>query len=219
MTSLSLWPGLRRGALAMALGALSPWSAAAPGAHGPNGEHLDAPASNAAQPATAQPRFEARTESFELVGTFASGELSMLIDRFETNEPVLNAQVEVESGSLKAKAAFRADHGDYAVQDKAMMALLAKPATHALVITVLAGQESDLVDATLVVAAAEQADESAHGHAHAGDAQAGAHDHGHGLSTRANWIGAAVLAALAVLALFLLRRRGSAWGDQEGKRS
>jgi hypothetical protein len=219
MNLLPLPLGLHRCTLALALALLGPWCLAAPGAHGPNGEHLDAPANTAGQSAQAQPRFEARTESFELVGTFANGELSMLIDRFETNEPVLDAQVEVESGSQKAKAAFRADHGDYAVQDKAMLALLARPATHALVITVLAGKESDLVDATLAVAAAEQADESAHGHAHADGAQTGAHDHGLGLSTRANWIGTVVLVVLTVLALFLLRRRGSAWGDQEGKRS
>jgi hypothetical protein len=225
MTSPFFWPGLRRCALTMALGALSPWSAAAPGAHGPNGEHLDAPASNA-QPATAQPRFEAQTELFELVGTLAGGELSLLIDRFETNEPVLKAQVEVESGGLKAQARFHADHGDYVVDDAAMLKALAQAGTHPLVITVLAGAESDLMDAGLVVGA----DAADHGHEH-GDGHAHGYPKGHpyggspglanrthDMSPRAMWLAGLALLALTVMAVVMLRRRGRAWGaDQEGQ--
>ena len=40
------------------------------------------------------PSFEARSEAFELVGRLQGGELSILINRFATNEPVLNATVE-----------------------------------------------------------------------------------------------------------------------------
>lgn len=219
MTSSSLRRGLHRCALAVTLTLLSPCCPAAPGAHGPNGEHLDAPANAGTQfTAASRPRFETKTETFELVGTLADGELSLLIDRFETNDPVLDAQVEVESGGLKAKARFHADHGDYAVDDEAMLKLLAKSATHALVITVLAGNESDLLDAKLVVAGDHPDDGPAHGHAHAD----GAHElpgHVHGLSARTKWIGAGVLVALTLLSLYLLRPRGSAWGGQEGKRS
>ncbi len=121
---------------------------AGPGAHGPGGEHLDAPAGAAA--AGGMPRVEASTEAFELVGQLYEGELSLLIDRFETNEPLLEAQVEVESGGLKAVATFHADHGDYAVDDARLLALLSQPGEHALVFTVVKGQESDLLDGTLV---------------------------------------------------------------------
>ena len=136
----------RASAAALALAAST--ALAGPGAHGPGGEHLDAPASAAA--AGGVPRVEASTEAFELVGQLYEGELSLLIDRFETNEPVLGAQVEVESGGLKAVATFHADHGDYAVDDARLLALLSQPGEHALVFTVVKGQESDLLDGTLV---------------------------------------------------------------------
>ena len=79
------------------------------------------------------------------------GELSLLIDRFETNEPVRQATVEVASGNAKAQARFHADLGDYAVDDAALLTLLSQPGEHALVITVTAGEDSDLLDAVLQV--------------------------------------------------------------------
>lgn len=141
-------------AVAALIASLVPLAVASPGAHGPNGEHLDGPSTTVAS-AGSRPRLEAKTEQFELVATLGGGELSMLIDRFTTNEPVLDAQVEVESGGLKAKAPFHADLGDYAVADEAMMKLLSKPGEHALVITVIQGSESDLLDGTLKVSAAQ----------------------------------------------------------------
>ncbi|MDP3699404.1 MAG: hypothetical protein Q8R72_00700 [Hylemonella sp.] len=144
-----VWGGVF--ALVLALSLLSPaW--AGPGAHGPGGEHLDAPATAAA--AGGVPRVEASSDLFELVGMLYAGELSLLIDRFETNEPVLDAQVEVESGGLKAVAKFHAEHGDYAVDDARLLALLRQPGEHALVFTIVKGQESDLLDGTLSPAAA-----------------------------------------------------------------
>lgn len=121
---------------------------AAPGAHGPNGEHLDAPAAAAAAAGT-EPRMEARSETFELVAHLREDELSMLINRFETNEPVLEAKVEVESGAVKAVAKFHSDLGDYAIDDPAFLKALKTPGAQALVITVLAGTETDLLEGTL----------------------------------------------------------------------
>lgn len=183
------------------LSTLSLPSFAGPGAHGPNGEHLDTP-NTAHAGGVASPRLETKTEQFELVASLAGGELSILIDRFETNEPLLNAQVEVESGGLKAKARFHADLGDYAVDDDAMLKLLSMPGAHALVITVIAGKESDLLDGTLNVLTAV-AEGAAHGHGHEG-----AHDeaHGHGLGSTAKWLGAGVF-SLALLVAFVLRKR------------
>lgn len=132
---------------------------ASPGAHGLNGEHLDAPG----QVATVgtRPRVEAATESFELVATLYAEELSILIDRFATNEPVLKGKLTVESGGIKAEARFHEDHGDYAIDDPKLLQLLKKPGEHALVFTLIAGEDSDLIDATLRVA-----DEAGHGHEH-----------------------------------------------------
>lgn len=138
-------------ALAASLLALTPPPIlAGPGAHGPNGEHLDAPAASAMQPAS--PRIEAASDTFELVGSLAGGELSLWLDRFASNEPVLQAQVEVESGGLKAVARFHPDLGDYVVDDPALLKKLSEPGEHALVISIVAGQDSDLLDAVLRVA-------------------------------------------------------------------
>ena len=130
--------------------AASRWPA--PGAHGPNGEHLDEKTQSTA--GAALPRVEAKSELFELVAQLKRGELSILVDRYETNEPVLNAKLDVESGTLKATAAFRAEAGDYVVTDAALLTALATPGEHALVFTLVAGIDADLLDGTLVTAVA-----------------------------------------------------------------
>ena len=166
--------------------AMSP-AAAGPGAHGPNGEHLDAPAAAAG---AVLPRIETFTEAFELVGQLTKGELSIMIDRYETNEPVLNGELEVQYKHLKAKATFHADMGDYAVDDPALLAALSKPGAHPLLFTLVAGEESDLLEGTLQVAqAAEEMD----------------HDHGH--SPWWPWLLAAVAAAVLIAALVAVRRK------------
>lgn len=138
----------------------APHVQAAPGAHGPNGEHLDMPVSGVSA-AAAGPRFETQSEGFELVGRLHGGELSMLVNRFDTSEPVLGAEVEVQLGGLKARAPFHVDAGDYAVDDETLLRALRQPGEHALVITVLAAGGGDLLDATLRV---EQAGPAAQGH-------------------------------------------------------
>lgn len=182
----------------------------APGAHGPNGEHLDAP--TAVRSATALPRVEAQSELFELVATLGGGGLSVMVDRFETNAPVLNAALEVESGGLKAKATFHADNGDYAFDDPTLLALLASPGEHGLVFTVIAGNDTDLLDGTLVVTAGGQAAAQAkddHGHADGDD------DHGHDLE-RAAWIGAGVAALGLIGGVAWRHRRRQEAGNLQG---
>lgn len=188
-----------------AMGALllvaSTLAIAGPGAHGPNGEHLDGPATTRA--ASALPRVEAQTETFELVATLQAGELSVLIDRYDSNEPVLNATLEVESGGVKAKATFHADQGDYAMDDPKLLALLRTPGEHGLVFTLTAGKDSDLLNGTLVTAGRRTATPAKNGggHAHGDD------DHGHDhLLERAAWIGGGV-AALGLIG-------GVAWWRQ-----
>ncbi|KQW42485.1 hypothetical protein ASD88_22145 [Pelomonas sp. Root662] len=181
-------------AATLSLGAI-----AGPGAHGPDGEHLDGPAANNAT-ASSRPRIEAASDQFELVATLGTKEFSMLIDRFATNEPVLGAQVEIESGGLKAKAAFQADMGSYAVADAAMLKLLGNPGDHALVFTIIDGNESDLLDATLKVAADE------------------AHDsHGGEFLGGKVWIGTAVLATLLIGIAVWRRRTRTAKTRQGGQ--
>ncbi|MCY7308542.1 MAG: hypothetical protein LH632_20890 [Rhodoferax sp.] len=184
----------------------NPPAVAGPGAHGPNGEHLDAPTTMRA--ASALPRVEAKSETFELVAELRVSGLVILIDRYQSNEPVLGAKLEVESGALKAVAAFRSEQGDYVVTDAALLKTLAAPGQHGLVFTLLAGQDSDLLDGTLVnrtggVASAGAKDGQAHAHGRDD------HDHHHELE-RAAWIGAGV-AALGLMG-------GIAWWRQRRRK-
>ncbi|MFC0130968.1 hypothetical protein CR105_05210 [Massilia eurypsychrophila] len=158
---------------------------ASPGAHGPNGEHLDGPA--AAANGGAAPRVETFTEAFELVGQLSGGELSVLIDRYETNEPVLKGQLEVQYKNLKAKATFHPDMGDYAFDDARLLKALSAPGKHALLFTLVAGEESDLLEGTLVVAAPAPHDD-------------------HGAPAWAWWLGGALLATLLLTAVIFRAR-------------
>ena len=171
---------------------------AGPGAHGPNGEHLDAPQTAFSGIRQTSPRIEAKSDLFELVGTLAGSELSIFIDRFDTNEPVLKAKVELESAGMKAQAKFPDDVGSYSVDDPAMLKKLATAGEHPLVITVLAGKDSDLLDAVLRV------EESP-----AVDAQ-GTHWEWWGLGT----LVVSVLLCVAVIHLRSQRQRSS---SQEGQ--
>jgi hypothetical protein len=167
---------------------------ASPGAHGPNGEHLEAPGSHVHN--DAGPRIETFTEAFELVGHLQDGELSVLIDRYETNEPVLNGTLEVEFNGIKAPARFHADHGDYAVNDAKFLEALSRPGKHSLIFTLTAGEESDLLEGALEVSATN----AEHGHAHVEAHAPGA------LKTWA--IGGSLLAALlAVIVVAMIRRK------------
>lgn len=190
----------------------NPTALAAPGAHGPKGEHLDGPTTMRA--ASALPRVEAKSETFELVAELRASELAIVVDRFDTNEPVLGAKLEVESGTLKAVAAFRAEQGDYVVTDAAILKALAAPGEHGLVFTLVAGKDSDLLDGTLVSAAGRAVATAAnndHGHAHGGD------DHGHDHELeRAAWIGAGVAALGLIGGIAWWRQRRRDAGKLQG---
>lgn len=183
-------PLILRSFLALAWILFSGIATAAPGAHGPNGEHLDAPSSAAAGPnASEQPKFEAQSDLFEVVGTLNAGELQIFINRFATNEPVLDAAVEVETGGLKATAVFHADLGDYAAADEAFLEALRTEGDHAIILTIIAGGDADLLDTNLHVGAHD-----------------GGHDHDTGLTT---WlligVGIAAVVGLALFAMFRAR--------------
>jgi hypothetical protein len=167
---------------------------ASPGAHGPNGEHLDGPAAVSAS--SGLPRIEAHSEQFEIVGRLAASGLVLYVSRYETNEAVLGAQLDVELGNLKARAAFEAEPGSYRLSDKKLVDALNQPGNHSLVFTVTAGADSDLLDGTLAVAAHD--------------------DHsqveGTGIGLRRGAAIAAGAVLLAALVAVLLRRRRNAYG-------
>lgn len=138
-------------ALSLAVAASAPAAWAGPGAHGPGGEHLDGPVSTSLLGAA--PRLEARTELFELVARRDAEGLAIFVDRYDTNEPVLGATLEVESGNAKAIAQFRVESGDYLVSDKTLLAVIDVAGDHPLVFAVTAGPDADLLEGRLRVTA------------------------------------------------------------------
>lgn len=102
------------------------------------------------------PRVAAISEDFELVGVVSGGNLVVHLDRFATNEPVTGAKLELESGAVKA-VATASDTGVYTLP----LGALASPGKYALVFTVEAGNESDLLSGTLEIPGPPA---EAHGH-------------------------------------------------------
>lgn len=93
----------------------------------------------------------AESESFEAVGRLTVEGMSWFIDRADTNAPVLNAELELESGGKAVKAQFRPERGDYLVADEKWLQPLRQPGDHPLVLTLLAGSDSDLLSGGLHV--------------------------------------------------------------------
>jgi MYXO-CTERM domain-containing protein len=150
----------------------------------------------AAQPAaslTVAPRATARSEDFELVavleGEAAPGRrLRVSLDRFDSNEPVVGARIEIEVDGQAAQASEDSP-GSYLVR-LAAIDRAAPGSTLPLTISIDAGQTADLLTATLEIPA--QAIRSA--------------DHAHAWTEVGTWVTSAVI-ALAGLALLGLRRR------------
>lgn len=111
-------------------------------------DHGDAPAA-AASPAL--PAVTAASESFELVGRLQARELSILIDRADSTEPVLSGELSVELDGRTVAAPFDADHGHYSLTDQEFLARLRQPGSKSLVFTLLAGKDSDLLTGELDV--------------------------------------------------------------------
>ena len=109
----------------------------------------------AAVSAGSAPRASAQSEEFELVAVLQDKQLTLYLDRYATNEPVPDAQIELESGALRAVATQFAP-GAYAIPREGF----AKPGKYPLTISVQAGDTGDLLTATLdltaPVAAVEQ---------------------------------------------------------------
>jgi hypothetical protein len=123
-------------------------------AHGGE-DHGDAPAPVMA--VETAPRAVAESDEFELVAVLNGGKLTLYLDRFATNEPVADAQVEVESGALKVAAAQVAP-GVYALPGEDFVS----PGKYPLTISVQAGDSADLLATTLDLAKPVAGVEHAH---------------------------------------------------------
>ena len=142
---------LHRSARQAALGLACLGLAALAHAHGDEPHDGDAhgsptPTAESAPRAQAQ----AQTDAFELVAVLTPAgtgpaQLTLYLDRFDTNAPVTHATVEVESGPLKA-VAKAVEPGVYTVPGQAF----AEAGRHPLTISVQADDNADLLEATLV---------------------------------------------------------------------
>lgn len=109
---------------------------------------------------TLAPRFEARSDLFEIVGVLRGEEMALYLDQAADNAPITQAGIEIESGSFSAKA-VPGSGGEFLLQ----AGELAKPGKHTLTITIEAGDAADLLTASFDLAAptAAPARESAAG--------------------------------------------------------
>ena len=126
---------------------------------------------------------ESASDDFEVVAQMDGEVLTIYLNHYADNLPVSNASLEVESGTFQTKLKAVAS-GVY----QAPAAPLAKVGAHPLMMTLSTGQQSDLLETTLTVAAPVVATAP---------------------QTHIQswlWIGAGVLALL--LMLVALRRRG-----------
>ncbi len=170
---------IRRPAVVLAaLVAVAPVAHGGPGAHGPNGEHLDA--APGAVVADTAPRVEAVSEAFEIVARLENDRLHAFVDAYETNEPVLDASLEVDAGGVKATGRLDSARGDYVFDDPKLIAALSAPGDHPLVFTVTTKTDGDLLEGKLI-------------------APADAHDHDPA-ARRWAWLAGGTLAALVAFA-------------------
>lgn len=129
-----------------------------------------------------QPSAEAKSTDFELFAQLQGDTLTVYLDSYRDNQPVLGANIEVESDSFKTTLQAVAP-GTY----QASAAALNQPGEHSLLFTLVVGEQSDLLDTVLNVTSTAKPE-----HPHA--------------SRRLWWLGAA-LAALAIAVLLFTRRQ------------
>ena len=104
---------------------------------------------------SAQPRFTAVSETFELVGVLNGKRLALYLDRADDNSPVKDAKLELELAGAKVQVK-PVGEGEF----EATLAQDLKPGVTTVAATVVAGQETDLLAGELELAQAAQADAS-----------------------------------------------------------
>ena len=162
-------------ALALAACLLMPSLAQAGEGH----DHGDAPA--AASPTL--PRFTATSETFELVGVLTGKQITLYLDRSADNQPVTEAQIELEIAGARFKAETHAPD-----TFEVVLAEAPRPGVLPVTATVRAGHEVDLLAGELDIHEEAHADAPGHVHTHAWYEYAG-------------WLaGGAAMLALLVLA-------------------
>jgi hypothetical protein len=118
------------GVIGLALPVTTAWA-------GEGHDHGEAPAATGGP---ALPRFTAVSELFELVGVVNGKQITLYLDRFGDGSPVKDAKLELELGGVKVPVETHAE-GEF----EATMTQELKPGIVAVAVTVMAGDESDLL--------------------------------------------------------------------------
>ena len=109
--------------------------------------HDDAASPAAALPGAGGPRIEAQSDLFEIVGVVRDGVMTIFVDRYATNEPVVDAKIDIDAGPVKGSAQANPE-GTYTFKHAA----LTQPGQLPVTFTIVAGGESDLLAGELVIA-------------------------------------------------------------------
>jgi membrane fusion protein, heavy metal efflux system len=149
--------------------------------------HDDGASPASSLPGINVPRVEAQSDLFEIVGVVEGDAMKIFLDRYATNEPVVDATIDVEAGALKGSAQANPD-GTYTFRTAALAQVGPVPVTF----TIAAGSDGDLLTGDLVAANPDAAQ------AHAGDDP---------LRERWWWYAAALLIAGGVVSAWRSRRR------------
>jgi hypothetical protein len=160
--------------LALALLLLSLSVHSSPGAHGPNGEHLDMEQSNQA---IQRPKFEMFTESFEVLVEVFSNELIIYLHDFKTNTPVPSARIDLEVGALAASASYDEAQNRYIINDANFISALNTIGEHEVVATILTGNNGDLLVANFVMPGGNGQFERSEHSEHSEHSKNDAHEH------------------------------------------
>jgi hypothetical protein len=90
------------------------------------------------------PRVEATSDLFEVTGVVENGAMTIYLDRFATNEPVVDAKIEIDAGAAKGAAQPNPD-GTYTFRHAA----LAQSGTLPITFAVSSGPDADLLTGEL----------------------------------------------------------------------
>lgn len=104
---------------------------------------------------SAQPRFSAVSENFELVGVVNGKQITLYLDRASDNSPVKDAKIELELGGVKVDVKPRGE-GEF----EAVLTQELKPGEIAVSATVFAGKETDLLAGDLDIHKDTHSDEA-----------------------------------------------------------
>jgi hypothetical protein len=108
---------------------------------------------------TSLPRFAAVSDLFELVGVLNGKQITLYLDRAADNSPVTEAQIELEIGGQKFKAAKQGTD-----EFEVVLAEAPKSGILPITATVNAGSDADLLAGELDIHEAAHADQAAHVH-------------------------------------------------------